>query len=264
MSWAAGIETMPSPLVRAAAALASLALAARAQPGGVGGGSGLFNVAWPDDQPDGTDGYGLPNFAGAMPLGNGALTALAWANVSAGGVGIYLGHQRAQSTHTELLKLGLIQVALSPNTGAAAVSAASISTAAPSRRWVAAVSVCSAASRRRSAAFAASTAAAWAVSAARRASSAARALRAASAAPSGTSMPAIHKHPRPATWPNTLQMRMRRLRFGSASSTSVANTATATAMKARQERSRTALERRERDISPSLLSRCHGEVTVGR
>ena len=113
---------MPSPL-RAAAALASLALAARAQPGGVGGGSGLFNVAWPDDQPDGSDGYGLPNFAGAMPLGNGALTALAWANVSAGGVGIYLGHQRAQSTHTELLKLGLIQVALSPNPCAAAPGA---------------------------------------------------------------------------------------------------------------------------------------------
>ena len=95
--------------------VALLVAAARAQPQGLGGGSGAFNVAWLDDQPDGTDGYGLPNFNGAMPLGNGALTALAWANVSAGGVGIYVGHQRAMSTHAELLKLGLIQIALSPN-----------------------------------------------------------------------------------------------------------------------------------------------------
>ena len=50
-----------------------------------------------------------------MPIGNGALTATAWANVSAGGVGVMLGHQAAQSSATELFKLGLLQVALTPN-----------------------------------------------------------------------------------------------------------------------------------------------------
>lgn len=50
-----------------------------------------------------------------MPLGNGALTASAWANVSAGGISILLGHQYAQSSHTELFKLGLLTVSLSPS-----------------------------------------------------------------------------------------------------------------------------------------------------
>jgi hypothetical protein len=50
-----------------------------------------------------------------MPLGNGALTALAWANVTSGGIGMYIGHQAAMSSHTELFKLALVQVALTPN-----------------------------------------------------------------------------------------------------------------------------------------------------
>ena len=54
-----------------------------------------------------------------MPLGNGALTAVAWANVSAGGVGVLVGHQDAMSGETELFKLGLLQVALQPNPFAA-------------------------------------------------------------------------------------------------------------------------------------------------
>ena len=40
----------------------------------------------------------------------GKFTALAWANVSNGGVGIMLGHQDAMSSATELFKLGLVQV----------------------------------------------------------------------------------------------------------------------------------------------------------
>jgi hypothetical protein len=52
---------------------------------------------------------------GSMPIGNGALTATSWANVTAGGIGVMLGHQAAQSSATELFKLGLVQVALSPN-----------------------------------------------------------------------------------------------------------------------------------------------------
>ena len=54
-------------------------------------------------------------YADSMPLGNGAFTASAWANVSAGGVSILLGHQNAHSSHTELFKLGLLTVALSPS-----------------------------------------------------------------------------------------------------------------------------------------------------
>jgi hypothetical protein len=51
----------------------------------------------------------------AMPLGNGGLTATAWANVSAGGVSLLVGHQNAQSSHTELFKLGFVTIALVPN-----------------------------------------------------------------------------------------------------------------------------------------------------
>lgn len=50
-----------------------------------------------------------------MPLGNGRTTALAWANVTTGGVGIYLGSQEALSGQTELFKLALIQLSVTPN-----------------------------------------------------------------------------------------------------------------------------------------------------
>lgn len=49
-----------------------------------------------------------------MPLGNGALTALAWPNASSGGVGLYIGHQSAMSSWTELFKIAQVDVALSP------------------------------------------------------------------------------------------------------------------------------------------------------
>ena len=48
-------------------------------------------------------------------MGNGRTTLLAWANVTAGGVGMYIGHQDAMSSNTDLFKMGLLQVAVSPN-----------------------------------------------------------------------------------------------------------------------------------------------------
>jgi hypothetical protein len=79
-----------------------------------------FNVAWlsPTLEP-GESAGGRSTYQGAMPLGNGRTTALAWANVSAGGVGIYLGSQDAMSSATELFKLALLQVSLTPNPYAA-------------------------------------------------------------------------------------------------------------------------------------------------
>jgi hypothetical protein len=75
-----------------------------------------YRVSWtePSSGPGRTIGN-KDTFQDAMPLGNGALTALAWANVTNGGIGLYIGHQAAMSSHTELFKLALVQVALSPN-----------------------------------------------------------------------------------------------------------------------------------------------------
>ena len=75
-----------------------------------------YDVVWsaPSATPGTTLGK-LSTYADAMPLGNGAFTALAWANASMGGVGVMLGHQAAMSAHTELYKLGVLQIALSPN-----------------------------------------------------------------------------------------------------------------------------------------------------
>lgn len=75
-------------------------------------------VAWSAPSGNGQIGKtedGLSSYIDAMPLGNGALTATAWANVSAGGISMLVGHQNAQSSHTELFKLGFITIALSPN-----------------------------------------------------------------------------------------------------------------------------------------------------
>ena len=51
-----------------------------------------FNVRWlePSNGPGFTMGK-QATYRDAMPLGNGRTTALAWANASSGGVGIYLG-----------------------------------------------------------------------------------------------------------------------------------------------------------------------------
>ena len=68
----------------------------------------------PSAAPGRTQG-GKDTFQDAMPLGNGRLTALGWANSTAGGLGLMLGHQNAMSSHTELFKLAIVQVAISPN-----------------------------------------------------------------------------------------------------------------------------------------------------
>ena len=68
----------------------------------------------PSTGPGKTQG-GKATYQDAMPLGNGALTALAWANATAGGAGLMLGHQNAMSSHTELFKLALVQIAVTPN-----------------------------------------------------------------------------------------------------------------------------------------------------
>jgi len=75
-----------------------------------------WTVTWlaPSAAPGTTSG-GRQTYADAMPLGNGRTTVLAWANASAGGIGLYLGSQDAMSSNTDLYKLALLQVALSPN-----------------------------------------------------------------------------------------------------------------------------------------------------
>eukprot|EP01079_Euglenida_sp_SAG-EU17-18_P002507 gene2507-3253_t len=76
----------------------------------------VFNVEWSEPSPGpGQTIGGKKTYMDAMPLGNGRVTALAWANVTTGGVGIYLGSQEAMSGQTELLKLGHVQVSLTPN-----------------------------------------------------------------------------------------------------------------------------------------------------
>lgn len=76
-----------------------------------------FNVEW--DSPSSGPGTAKDGktlvYKDAMPLGNGRVTALAWANATAGGLGIYLGSQEAMSSQTELFKLALLQISVSPN-----------------------------------------------------------------------------------------------------------------------------------------------------
>lgn len=74
-----------------------------------------INVEWLSYTPEPGQNNGKATYQGSMPIGNGAFTATAWANVSAGGVGVMMGHQAAQSSATELFKLGLLQLALTPN-----------------------------------------------------------------------------------------------------------------------------------------------------
>jgi hypothetical protein len=73
--------------------------------------SGAYNVVWtsPTDESD------AAYFRGGMPVGNGDVAALVWANVSAGGVGIYLSKQDALASDTSAYKLALLQVRLEPN-----------------------------------------------------------------------------------------------------------------------------------------------------
>jgi hypothetical protein len=61
----------------------------------------------------------FPIYTDSMPLGNGALTVSAWANVSTGGISAYIGHQGAMSSHCELFKVALLTLSLSPSPFAA-------------------------------------------------------------------------------------------------------------------------------------------------
>ena len=97
--------------LRAAAALAALASAAAQAQYSV-------DFASPSSGPGKTQ-AGKLTYQDAMPLGNGALTALAWANATAGGAGIMLAHQSAMSSHTELFKLAIVQLVVTPNPFAA-------------------------------------------------------------------------------------------------------------------------------------------------
>jgi len=75
-----------------------------------------FNVEWLSATAEpGITAGGKSTYAGAMPLGNGRTTALAWANASTGGVGIYLGSQDAMGSTTELFKLARFEVSATPN-----------------------------------------------------------------------------------------------------------------------------------------------------
>jgi alpha-L-fucosidase 2 len=75
-----------------------------------------WTVNWltPTTEPGRSQG-GKSTYQGAMPLGNGRLTVLGWANATSGGIGFYLGHQDAMSSNTDLFKLALLQVSLSPS-----------------------------------------------------------------------------------------------------------------------------------------------------
>ena len=74
------------------------------------------NVEWTEATPEpGQTQAGRDTYQGSMPLGNGGLTAQAWANVTAGGVFMYVGHQNAQSSHTELFKIARLEILVSPN-----------------------------------------------------------------------------------------------------------------------------------------------------
>lgn len=73
-------------------------------------------VTWlsPSSAPGKTEG-GKSTYQDGMPLGNGRTTVLAWANVTTGGIGFWIGNQDAMSSNTDLFKLALLQVSLSPN-----------------------------------------------------------------------------------------------------------------------------------------------------
>ena len=77
-----------------------------------------FQVEWtkPSPGPGHTTGKApLPTYMDAMPLGNGRVTVLGWANITNGGVAFYLGSQEAMSSQTELFKLALVDIAITPN-----------------------------------------------------------------------------------------------------------------------------------------------------
>lgn len=56
-----------------------------------------------------------PTFQGGMPLGNGDLAVLAWPNVSAGALQMYVAKADAHASDTMLFKLAMVTLAVAPN-----------------------------------------------------------------------------------------------------------------------------------------------------
>ena len=67
----------------------------------------VFDVSWAAPSPN--------PLADGMPLGNGAVVVLAWANATAGGIGFYVRHPHAQHTDSTHFTLARVTVGLSPN-----------------------------------------------------------------------------------------------------------------------------------------------------
>ena len=73
--------------------------------------SGFYNEEWLVPTDENSELY----FLGGMPLGNGDLAALVWANYSAGGVSIYMSKQNAMHSDTQSYKVALLTLSLEPN-----------------------------------------------------------------------------------------------------------------------------------------------------
>ena len=99
--------------------LASAAAAAAVVLAAIGGPS---SVSWntPTAEPGRNEG-GQPTFQGGMPLGNGDLAVLAWPNVTAGSLDLYVAKADAFASDTLLFKLAHVSLSVNPNpfTGAA-------------------------------------------------------------------------------------------------------------------------------------------------
>lgn len=57
----------------------------------------------------------ITNYADAMPLGNGRVVALAWANYSTGGLDFYLRSAQALHSDTTVFTIARGAISLSPN-----------------------------------------------------------------------------------------------------------------------------------------------------
>jgi len=86
-------------------------------------GVAAYDVSWNTSSPEDTRTGPTGNYAcrdsttyaDAMPLGNGNLVALAWANASAGGVSCYVRKADAMNSGTGPITLALLEITLSPN-----------------------------------------------------------------------------------------------------------------------------------------------------
>jgi hypothetical protein len=86
-------------------------------------GPAAYDVSWNYSSPEGTRTKSNGNYAckstltyaDAMPLGNGDLAVLAWANTTAGGVSMYIRKADAMNSGASLLTLGLLEISLTPN-----------------------------------------------------------------------------------------------------------------------------------------------------